>query len=114
MPFTAYISRQRREIILLPVLLRLILLALQSGTHGNPTRERRRSGWFVVYFISREAEQKYVEYVTKLSPTWLQGGATHSNECEGEGEGISSSSSSSSTSAEERGFGMKVSTMQIG
>lgn len=52
--------------------------------------------------ISREAENKYVDFVTKLVPQWKQ--ADHCETLETTDSGESSMSS---------GFGMKVSTMTI-
>ena len=45
----------------------------------------------------REAKAKYVEFVTKLSPEWLQGKENEKGE-----------------DSTDEGFGLKVSTMQLG
>ena len=67
-------------------------------------KERQQSTGYWNGVICREAQQKYVEYVTKLSPQWVQGGEELPNTTE----------ESSTSSHEERGFGRTVSSMKIG
>ena len=67
-------------------------------------RERLQSACNWNGVICREAQQKYVEYVTKLSPQWMQG----------DEELLNTSEASSTSSHEERGFGKTVSSMKIG
>lgn len=94
------LNKQQREIIQLLLQVFLIWLTMQNGNHGLHTKDYQLSIQYNLIIITREAESKYVDFVTKLVPQWKQ--ADHCENLETTDSGESNMSG---------GFGLKVSTI---